>query len=189
MTRLQPFSAAAFDLATGAPLNVDGAIADARTQRTEAARKDAADAKAAAQVNLMKDVPASLARFRREVGPARLMAVWIGREKITFVQADKVVIDYDRRGRFTTRPERYDGIWLCTQGFDDREVDWSGFAALVEKALLAGNLDEEDRDHARVAVERPRECAPTRIEVQFTNYKAPQPSVSFDAGGRLLKGR
>ena len=186
MTRFG-FSAAAFDLATGAPLDVNAAIADARTQRTEAARKDEIEAKAAAKRDLRKEVPATLALFRREVGPAKLMAVWIAKDKITFVQADKAIVDYDRRGRFAKRSEPYHQIWLCTEGFDDREIDWSGFAPLVEKALLAGNLDEEDRDHAEFAVERPRECAPTKIEIKFTNYKAPQPYVTFDAAGRLSK--
>ena len=59
----------------------------------------------------------------------------------------------------------------------------------IEKAMLAGNLDEEDRDHAEISVERPRECAPTEIEVKFTNYKSPYPYASFDAQGRLKKVR
>ena len=183
------FSAQTFDLVTGAPLDVNAAIADARTQRTEALRKDELEAKAAAKRDLRKEVPATLGLFRRDVGPAKLMAVWIAKDKITFVQADKAIVDYDRRGRFVKRAEPYHQIWLCNEGFDDREIDWSGFPALVEKALLAGNLDEEDRDHAKFAVERPRECAPTKIEVSFTNYKAPQPSVAFDAAGRLSKSR
>jgi hypothetical protein len=186
MTRFG-FSSAAFDLATGASLDVNAAIEGARAERKEAARKEEIEAKAAAKRDLRKEVPATLAAFRRDAGPARLMAVWIAKDKITFVRADKAIVDYDQRGRFVKRKEPYDSIWLCTEGFDDREVDWSGFAALVEKALLAGNLDEEDRDHAAIAVERPRECAPTLIEVKFTNYKAPQPYVTFDAAGRLSK--
>ena len=182
-------SAATFDLATGAPVDVNAAIANARVQRTEATRKDEVEAKVAAKRDLRKEVPATLALFRRDAGPAKLMAVWIAKDKITFVQADKAIVDYDRRGRFVKRPEPYHQIWLCTEGFDDREIDWTGFAALIEKALLAGNLDEEDRDHAEIAVERPRECAPTKIEVKFANYKAPQPYVTFDAAGRLSKAR
>ena len=182
-------SAVAFDLASGAPLDVNTVIADARTQRAEAARKDTAEAKAAAKRNLVAEAPSTLAAFRRERGNAKLMAVWIARDKVTFVQADRAIIDYDQRGRFTQRPSPYDQAWLCTQGFEDREVDWNGFAVLIDKALLAGNLDEEDRAHAAVAVERPRECEPTRIEVKFTNYKSPYPFVTFDAAGRLLKAR
>ncbi len=182
-------SAATFDLATGAPVDVNAAIADARAQRVDAARKDAAEAKAAARRNLVNEVPATLASFRREIGSAKLMAVWIARDKITFVQADKSIVDYDRRGRFVKRADPYDRIWLCTEGFDDREVDWTGLGALIEKALLAGNLDEEDRDHAEIAVERPRECMPTKIEVKFTNYKSPYPYVTFDAAGRLQRAR
>lgn len=182
-------SAVAFDLATGAPLDVNAAIADARMQRAEAARKDAAEAKAAAGRNLVQEAPAVLAAYRRERGPARLMAVWIARDKATFVQADRAIVDVDNRGRYTQRPTPYDQIWLCTEGFEDREVEWGSFATLIDKALLARNLDEEDRAHGEIAVERPRECAPTTIEVKFTNYKSPWPFVVFDAAGRLLRTR
>ena len=54
--------------------------------------------------------------------------------------------------------------------------------------MLARNLDEEDRDHAEISVERPRECEPTEIEVKFTNYKSPYPYASFDARGGLSEG-
>jgi hypothetical protein len=119
----------------------------------------------------------------------RLMGVWIAPKRITFIQADRAIVDYDRRGTFTRRKDPYDQIWLCTEGFDDAEIDWSGFPTLIEKALLARNLDEEDRAHAEIAVERPRECAPTEIEVKFTNYKTPWPYVKFDAKGRLTRAR
>jgi len=182
-------STLAFDLVSGAPLDINAAIADARTQRTEVARKDAAEAKAAAQRNLVQDAPTVLAAYRRERGPAKLMAAWIARDKVTFVQADRAIIDVDQRGRYTQRPSPYDQIWLCTDGFEDREVDWGSFAMLIDKAMLARNLDEEDRPHGEIAVERPRECAPTTIEVKFTNYKSPYPFVVFDAAGRLLRSR
>ncbi|MEO8676163.1 MAG: hypothetical protein ABI569_11320 [Casimicrobiaceae bacterium] len=182
-------SIASFDLATGAPLDVTGAIATAHAQREEVRRKDFEAEKVARQRNLVKEVPATLAQFRKDVGPARLMAVWIKRNKITFVQGDKVIVDYDQRGRFNRRPDPYDSVWLCTGGFDDREIDWNNFAALIEKAMLARNLDEEDRDYAEIAVERPRDCVPTTIEIKFSNYKSPQPSVTFDAAGRLVKSK
>jgi hypothetical protein len=182
-------STAAYDLATGASLDVDAAIADARTQREAAAKKDAAEAKAAAQRNLVREVPTILAQYRKEMGPTRLMAVWIERQLVTFIQTDSAVVDYDRRGRFSRRAGPYDSGWLCVEGFDDREVDWAGFAILIEKAMLARNLDEEDREHARIDVERQRGCAPTTIEVKFTNYKTPWPFAVFDAGGRLVRAR
>ena len=182
-------STAAYDLATGAALDVDAAIADARTQREAAAKKDAAEARIAAQRNLVREAPAVIAQFRKEMGPQRLMAVWIERQSVTFIQADNAVIDYDRRGRFTRRARPYDSGWLCREGFDDREVDWNGFATLIEKAMLARSLDEEDRDHARIDVERQRGCAPTTIEVKFTNYKTPWPFAVFDASGRLVRAR
>ena len=182
-------SAAAYDLATGAGLDVDAAIAEARTEREAAAKKDAAEAKAAAQRNLVREAPAVIAQFRKAMGPQRLMAVWIERQRVTFIQADDAVIDYDRRGRFSRRASPYGSEWLCREGFDDREVDWSGFPTLIEKAMLARNLDEEDRDHARIDVERQRGCAPTTIEVKFTNYKTPWPFAVFDAAGRLVRAR
>ena len=182
-------SSVAYDLASGAALDVDAAIAGARTQRDAAARQDAAEATIAAQRNLVREAPAVMAQFRNEMGTSRLMAVWIERQRVTFVQADNVVIDYDRRGRFSRRAGPYDGGWLCREGFDDREIDWGGFAALIGKAMLARNLDEEDRDHARVDVERQRGCAPTTIEVKFPNYRTPWPFAVFDAGGRLVRAR
>ena len=182
-------SSVAYDLVTGAALDVDAAIADARAQREAAARKEVADAKAAAQRHLVREAPAVIAQFRKEVGDARLMGVWIERERVTFIQADNTVVDYDRRGRFSKRAKPYDSEWLCRQGFDDREVDWNGFAVLIEKAMLARSLDEEDRDHARIDVERPRGCTPTTIEVKFTNYKTPWPYAVFDASGRLVRAR
>ena len=182
-------SVIAFDLGSGQALDVDAAIADARTQRAAAQEKEAAAERAAAQRNLRDEIVAVLAQFRREVGPARLMAVWIAPKRVTFIQADRAVVDYDRRGTFTRRKDPYDRIWLCAEGFDDAEIDWTGFPTLIEKAMLARNLDEEDRAHAEISVERPRECAPTEIEVRFANYKTPRPSVTFDAKGRLMKAR
>ena len=182
-------SAVAYDLATGASLDVDAAIADARTQREAAAKKDAAESKAAAQRNLVREAPAVIAQFRKEMGAQRLMAVWIERQRVTFVQADNAVVDYDRRGRFSRRASPYDSEWLCREGFDDREIDWGGFAVLIEKAMLARTLDEEDRDHARIDVERQRGCGPTTIEIKFTNYKTPWPFAVFDASGRLVRAR
>lgn len=182
-------SVLAFDVATGQALDVKAAIADANAKRAAAQAKDAAEAKAAAQRNLKDEVPTVLAQFRREIGPERLMAVWISRQRITFIRADRVVYDYDRRGHFTRRKDPYDQIWLCTEGFADGDVDWGGLNLLVDKAVLARNLDDEDRAPAEIAVERPRECAPTVIEVKFTNYRTPWPWVTFDAKGRLGKVR
>ena len=182
-------SVLAFDVATGQALDVKAAIADANAKRAAAQAKDAADAKAAAQRNLRDEVPAVLAQFRREIGPEKLMAVRISRQRITFIRADRAVYDYDRRGNFTRRKDPYDQIWLCTDGFADGDVDWGGLNALVDKAVLARNLDDEDRAPAEIAVERPRECEPTVIEVKFTNYKTPWPYVTFDAKGRLGKVR
>jgi hypothetical protein len=182
-------SVVAFDFSTAQQLDVDAAIAQAKSQReAEQARRTAAR-KEADKRDLRKEVPAVLAAYRRDVGAERLMGIWIERGKITFIQGDGVMTDYDRMGAFTRRSSKYDSIWLCRDGFDEREIDWAGFPTLVEKAMLAGNLDEEDRDHAAFNVERPRECPPVTIEVKFTNYKTPQPYSLFDARGRLLRTR
>jgi hypothetical protein len=188
---LSPFglSVIAFDLGTGQMLDVNAAIADARTKRAAAQAKEAAAQKAAAQRNLRDEIPAVLAEYRRQVGSARLMAVWIAPKRVTFIQTDRAIVDHDRLGTFTRRKDPYDQIWLCTDGFADADIDWNGLPALIEKALLARNLDDEDRAHAEISVERPRECAPAMIEVKFTNYKTPWPYVTFDANGRLVRAR
>ena len=182
-------SVLAFDVATGQVLDMKAAIADANAQRAAAQAKEAAAAKAAAQRNLRDEVPAALAQFRAEIGPEKLMAVWISRRRITFIRTDRAIYDYDRRGTITRRKDPYDQIWLCTDGFADSDIDWGSLNALVDKAVLARNLDDEDRAPAEIAVERPRECAPTVIEVKFVNYKTPWPYVTFDAKGRLGKVR
>lgn len=177
-------SSVQFDLATGASVDVAGAIVQAQAQRAEDDAKEKAAWAAVAHRKLVVEAPAILAQFRREIGPARLMAVYFKRDQVTFVQVDGAMIDYDKRGRFVRRPAPYDRGWLCNEGFDDGAIDWSSFPSLVERAMLAASLDEEDRDHAEVDLERPRECRPVNIEIRFANYKAPQPSVSFDASGR-----
>jgi hypothetical protein len=182
-------SAIAFDFATGQPLDVEAAIAQVKAQReTEQAKRTAAR-KEAEKRDLRNEVPAVVAAYRREVGAGRLMGIWITRATITFIQSDGVMTDYDRTGAFTRRNSKYDSIWMCRDGFDERDIDWSSFPTLVEKAMLARNLDEEDRDHAAFNVERPRECEPVTIEVKFTNYKSPQPYTIFDARGRLVRSR
>ena len=182
-------SVIAFDLATGQQLDVDAAIAQVKSQRdAEQARRTAARNEAEKR-DLRMEIPAVIAGYRRDVGAGRLMGIWIERGRITFIQSDGVMTDYDRMGAFTRRNSKYDSIWMCRDGFDEREIDWSGLPTLVEKAMLAGNLDEEDRDHAAFNVERPRECEPVTIEVKFTNYKSPQPYSVFDARGRLVRTR
>jgi len=176
-----------FDAMTGETLDVKGAVAKARADRDAAAQREAAADKAVAHRDLIVEAAQALADFRRNVGPARLMAVWIERDKIAFVQTDRVIVDYDRRARFTRRAEPYTSAWLCTDGFDDADIDWRTMPALVDKAMLAGNMDDEDRAHAAIDVERPRDCGAATIEVKFTNYRAPKPYVRFDARGRLQK--
>lgn len=176
-----------FDAVSGETLDVRGAAAKARADRAAAERREAAADKAVAQRDLVVDAPQALAEFRRDVGSAKLMAVWIERDKIAFVQTDRIIVDYDRRARFARRAEPYTSAWLCTDGFDDSDIDWRALPALVDKAMLAGNMDDEDRAYAAIDVERPRDCASPTIEVKFTNYRSPKPYVRFDARGRLQK--
>jgi hypothetical protein len=182
-------SVIAFDFTTGQQLDVDAGNragqGAARGRAGQAHRR----AQGSGEAGLRKEVPAVLAAYRRDVGTARLMGIWIANDKITFIQSDGVMTDYDRMGAFTKRDSKYDSIWMCRDGFDERDIDWGGFPTLVEKAMLAGNLDEEDRDHAEFKVERPRECEPVTIEVQFANYKSPKPYSVFDARGRLVRSR
>jgi hypothetical protein len=182
-------SVVAYDFATGAPLDVDAAVAQVKAQREAEQAKRTAARKEAEKRDLRTEVPSVLAAYRRDVGGSRLMGMWIARDKITLIQADGVMTDYERMGAFRKRDGRYDSAWMCREGFDERDIDWAGFPTLVEKALLAGNLDEEDRDEAEFAVERPRECEPVTIEVKFTNYKSPYPYSVFDARGRLVRTR
>jgi hypothetical protein len=182
-------SVIAFDFATGAQLDVDAAIAQVKAQNEAAQAQRAAARKEADKRDLRKEMPDVLAAYRRDVGSGKLMGLWVARAKVTFIQSDGLMTDYDRLGAFKQRDSKYDSIWMCREGFDEREIDWAGFPTLVEKAMLAGNLDEEDRDHAEFSVERPRECGPVTIEVKFANYKSPQPYSAFDVKGRLLRTR
>jgi hypothetical protein len=182
-------SAIAFDFATGAQLDVEAAIAQVKAQREAEQAKRTAARNEAAKRDLRKEIPAVVAGYRRDVGAGRLMGISIARDTITFIESDGVVTDYDRMGAFTRRKSKYDSPFMCRDGFDERDIDWTIFPTLVEKAMLARNLDEEDRDHAAFNVERPRECEPVTIEVKFTNYKSPQPYSVFDARGRLVRTR
>ena len=61
------------------------------------------------------------------------MGIWIARDKITLIQGDGVMTDYERMGAFRKRDSKYDSVWMCREGFDERDVDWSGFPTLVER--------------------------------------------------------
>ena len=182
-------SIVAFDFATGAQIDLEAAAAQVRAKAEAAQAQRAAARREAEKRDLRKEMPDVVAAYRRDVGTGKLMGLWIARANVTFIQTDGLMTDYDRLGAFKKRDGKYDSIWMCRDGFDEREIDWAGFPTLVEKAMLAGNLDEEDRDHAEFSVERPRECGPVTIEVKFANYKSPQPYSAFDAKGRLLRTR
>jgi hypothetical protein len=178
----------------GQVLDLKGAIASARREREAAQRREDSAHEAATKRDLMTEIPRVLAEFRRTVGSARLMAVWIRRDRVTFIQADRGVVDYDRRGQFTRRRDPYGQSFLCSEGFDDREIEWGALHALVDRAVVAGRLDDEDKPHAEIAVERPRDvvserCRDAVVEVKFTNYRSPWPHSAFDTRGKLLLTR
>ena len=177
-------SAVQFDLATGEGVDVAGATQQARAQREQDEKREAEAWEAVAHRDLRKEVPAIVAAFRREIGPARLMAIYVRRDQVRFIQSDRATVDYDRRGRFVRRAA-YEHDRLCAEGFDEGAIAWDALPAMVQVAMQHERLDEEDRGHAEFDVERPRGCKPVNIEVRFTNYKLPQPSASFDASGRL----
>ena len=185
-------SVIAFDLKTGQALDVDAAIADARAKREAAQRKDAAEAQGGrAAQPAQRDSGGARAVPPRDRAGAPHGGLDHAQPASRSSRPTARSIDYDRRGTFTRRKDPYDQSWLCTDGFDDREIEWGSLTPLIDKAILAANLDDEDRDHAVINVERPSpsKCEPTKVEVQFTNYKTPWPWVDFDAKGRLVRVR
>ncbi len=53
--------------------------------------------------------------------------------------------------------------------------------------MLAAGLGDDAEQHARIVIDRPRDCGGLVIEVFYDNYRAPQPWVRFDPRGRLLR--
>jgi hypothetical protein len=185
-------SSLTFDM-KGEGADVNAAIADVRKAGEAAKQREEAAQASASKRNLLAEMPRLIEDFRRDVGPAKLMAVWVRRQRATLIQADGTMFDYDRR-RFVRRAEPYRQSFLCSEGFDDREVDWTALHPLVDRAFRSrGNLGEEDKPFAEITVERPRShergCRALEIEVKFTNYRPPWPYVTFDAQGRQLRMR
>ena len=177
----------------GDAVDVQSAIVDLRKQGDAGQKREEAAAAAAAKRDLLAEMPRLIADFRRDVGPAKLMAVWVRRQRATLIQADGTMFDYDRR-RFSKRADPYNQSFLCSEGFDDRDVDWAALHGLIDRALrVRGNLGEEDKPFAEITVERPRVheggCRDLAIEVKFTNYRPPWPYVTFDRQGRTLRMR
>jgi hypothetical protein len=166
----------AFDPMTGKSVTIARAVAPV-TPRAPARQTD----------DMRHEIPRALAAVRDAAPDTRLGAVRITRQRIDVTLADRSTYTFDPT--FVLTPgTRYDGTWLCEQGFGANEVNWLTLQDLAHIALINGRLDEEDEVHARYTVDRSRDCGPIEIEVVFDNYEIPQPWVKFDASGHY-KGK
>ena len=136
--------------------------------------------------DLRRDFAVALAALRKVAPAGRLGAVRIDRREIEFTMADRSTWRFDATHTLKAGP-RYDGSFLCEQGWMETDVDWSKLAELPRNGVLAAGLDDEDEAHARFVVDRPRDCGGLAIEVIYANYKTPQPWVRFDPRGQLLR--
>ncbi|CAG0961453.1 hypothetical protein BURK2_00759 [Burkholderiales bacterium] len=165
----------AFDAASGQELTIAKAAA-APTPKPAAKQSD----------DLRRDFALALAALRREVPATRLGAVRIERREIEITLADRSTWRFDASHTLKSGA-RYEGSFLCEQGFTESEVDWSKLGELPRNGVLAAGLSNEDEHHARFVVDRPRDCGDLAIEVIYANYKTPQPWVRFDPRGRFLR--
>lgn len=165
----------AFDPASGQALTLAKAV-PAPALRPAAKKSD----------DLRKDAALALAALRRAVPATRLGAVRIDRREIEITLADRSTWRFDTS--HTLKPgARYEGSFLCEQGFTESEVDWAILGELPRNGILAAGLANEDEHDARFVVDRPRDCGDLAIEVIYANYKIPQPWVRFDPRGHFLR--
>jgi len=165
----------AFDPATGRAATI---VAAAPPPPPKAAPKRSDD--------LRNDAAPALASLRKEVPAARLGSVRISRREIEFILADRSTWRFD--DTHTLKPgARYDGSFLCEQGWLEGDVDWAKLGELPRSGVLAAGLDDEDAKHARFVIDRPRDCGGLAIEVVYDNYRVPQPWARFDPRGRFLR--
>lgn len=164
-----------FDPASGQPVTVAAAPAPA-----------AAKAPPRKSDDLRRDVATAIAALRREVPATRLGAVRIDRREIEFTLADRSTWRFDAAHVIRPGP-RYDGSFLCEQGWSEHDVDWTKLRDLPRNGVLAAGLDDEDEAHARFIVDRPRDCGGLGIEVVYDNDKTPRPRVRFDPQGRFQR--
>jgi len=164
-----------FDPASGAPVAV-AAAAPPPAPKAAPRRSD----------DLRRDVGIAIAALRREVPATRMGAVRVTRGEIAFTLADRSTWRFDATHTLTPGP-RYDGSFLCEQGWSESDVDWTVLTHLPRNGVLAAGLDDESERHARFVIDRPRDCGGLAIEVFYDNYRVPQPWVRFDPRGRLLR--
>lgn len=164
-----------FDPASGAPVTVAAA---APPPAPKAAPRRSAD--------LRRDVGIAITALRREVPATPMGAVRVTAREIAFTLADRSTWRFDATHTLTPGP-RYDGIFLCEQGWAEADVDWGTIEVLPRNGVLAAGLGDDAEQHARIVIDRPRDCGGLVIEVFYDNYRAPQPWVRFDPRGRLLR--
>lgn len=164
-----------FDPSSGAPVAV-AAAAPPPAPKPAPRRSD----------DLRRDVGIAIAALRREVPATPLGAVRVTAREIAFTLADRSTWRFDVTHTLTPGP-RYDGSFLCEQGWADADVDWGTLEVLPRNGVLAAGLGDDAEQHARFVIDRPRDCGGLVIEVFYDNYRAPQPWVRFDPRGRLLR--
>lgn len=164
-----------FDPASGAPV----ALADAAAPPAPKPAPRRSD-------DLRADVALALAALRREVPGARMGAVRVTKREIAITLADRSTWRFDVTHALVPGP-RYDGSFLCEQGWAEGDVAWETLKDLPRNGVLAAGLDDEDERHARFVIDRPPDCGGLAIEVFYDNYRVPQPWVRFDPRGRLLR--
>jgi hypothetical protein len=164
-----------FDPSSGAPVTV-AAAAPPPAPKSAPRRSD----------DLRRDVGIAIAALRREVPATRMGAVRVTAREIAFTLADRSTWRFDTTHTLTPGP-RYDGSFLCEQGWADADVDWGTLEVLPRNGVLAAGLGDDAEQHARFVIDRPRDCGGLVVEVFYDNYRAPQPWVRFDPRGRLLR--
>jgi hypothetical protein len=164
-----------FDPSSGAPVAVAAAAPPPAPKATPRRSDD-----------LRRDVGIAIAALRREVPATRMGAVRVTAREIAFTLADRSTWRFGPTHTLTPGP-RYDGSFLCEQGWAETDVDWGTLKDLPRNGVLAAGLGDDDEQHARFVIDRPRDCGGLAIEVFYDNYRAPQPWVRFDPRGRLLR--
>lgn len=164
-----------FDPASGAPVAL---VAAAPPPAPKPAPRRSDD--------LRLDVGIAITALRREVPATRMGAVRVTAREVAFTLADRSTWRFDGTHTLTPGP-RYDGSFLCEQGWPESDVDWGTLEVLPRNGVLAAGLRDDDEQHARFVIDRPRDCGGLAIEVFYDNYRAPQPWVRFDPRGRLLR--
>ena len=149
-------SAIAFDLKTGQALDVDAAIAQVQGAARGRAGASAPPREGSGEARPAQRSSGGARRVSAATsGPARL---WPSGSRATRSPSSRPTATSPTTtaaARSRSAPSKYDSVFLCRDGFDEREIDWAGFPRSSRRRCSPRNLDEEDRDHAAFNVERP----------------------------------